>query len=276
LKEFVMVRIILLIGLHGCMRCDELLQLCFDDVKVTDSGLDINIKSSKTDSNGTGFRFFALSSETAWKCPLEAWKKYTDLVHNKTGRIFRQCRNGSFTKQPSGRSFFLNLPKKIAEHLELQEFKKYTGHSIRRTSATWLAESGASVMQLKKFGRWTSDTVAQSYVDCSENTKRQFSALIAKDTKEDSKKEKTDSDPGKNGQRDPEKQQIVKRDFEKFVQGDENGEMETEVSFFVQGDENRENVFACNERKKQKTGSVLENCVISGGTFNFFFEKTRE
>ena len=62
---------------------------------------------------------------------------------------------------------FFALPKEIAKFLNLPNASNYSGHSTRRTAATWMANSGVSLLQLKKFGRWKSDTVAQEYYDSS-------------------------------------------------------------------------------------------------------------
>ncbi|KAJ8945305.1 hypothetical protein NQ317_003727 [Molorchus minor] len=42
------------------------------------------------------------------------------------------------------------LPSKMASYLNLPNYKEYTGHSFRRTSATLLADSGADILALKK------------------------------------------------------------------------------------------------------------------------------
>ena len=43
----------------------------------------------------------------------------------------------------------------------------YTTHSFRRSAATALADSGVSITNLKRHGRWKSDAVAEGYIDNS-------------------------------------------------------------------------------------------------------------
>lgn len=52
----------------------------------------------------------------------------------------------------------------IARALNLPEPDLYTGHSLRRSSASALAESGVDILTLKRYGRWRSDAIAERYV----------------------------------------------------------------------------------------------------------------
>ena len=45
--------------------------------------------------------------------------------------------------------------------------KSLTTHTFRRSGATVLANNGASLIQLKRAGRWTSSTVAEGYIEQS-------------------------------------------------------------------------------------------------------------
>ncbi len=56
-----------------------------------------------------------------------------------------------------------------------EEAKKYTAHCWRRTGATFVAESGASLQQVKLAGGWKSDAIAGTYIDNSERMKRTIS-----------------------------------------------------------------------------------------------------
>lgn len=53
------------------------------------------------------------------------------------------------------------------------------GHSFRRSSATFLANSGASVERLMRHGRWTSLKIAERYVDSSLEYKRETGDIFA-------------------------------------------------------------------------------------------------
>ena len=53
----------------------------------------------------------------------------------------------------------------IARRLGLPNPETYSSHCMRRTAATLLANSGISLIGLKNWGRWKSDSVAQGYVE---------------------------------------------------------------------------------------------------------------
>ncbi|KAL7306274.1 hypothetical protein TKK_0001708 [Trichogramma kaykai] len=55
----------------------------------------------------------------------------------------------------------------------------YTGHALRRSSATIAADLGADLITLKRLGKWKSSTVAEGYIDDSKLCKKNNSKLIA-------------------------------------------------------------------------------------------------
>ena len=84
-----------------------------------------------------------------------------------------------------GKNTIAEFPKRTATFLKenLQSFNKdinkFTGHCWRRTAATWAAESGISLINLKRLGRWESDTVAQNYIGKSRKQKRMNAEAVA-------------------------------------------------------------------------------------------------
>jgi hypothetical protein len=48
--------------------------------------------------------------------------------------------------------------------LQLPDASSYTGHSMRRSSATLLANAGGDLMAIKRHGGWKSSNVAESNV----------------------------------------------------------------------------------------------------------------
>ena len=88
-------------------------------------------------------------------------------VSNKKGRLFQNynAKSKRYSGQPMGRNMIGSVPKFIARYLELENPELYTGHCFRRSSATALADSGASMTTLKRQFRWKSDTVAEGYID---------------------------------------------------------------------------------------------------------------
>lgn len=52
------------------------------------------------------------------------------------------------------------MPQKIAQFLNLPDSNKYTGHCLKRISATFLADSGVDLQIIKYHGGWRSNTCA--------------------------------------------------------------------------------------------------------------------
>jgi hypothetical protein len=70
------------------------------------------------------------------------------------------------------------IGQKVTYFLGLNNPEAYTSHSFRRTGSTLLANEGISLFNLKRFGRWKSDSVAQRYVDTSERSKQEIATMF--------------------------------------------------------------------------------------------------
>ena len=58
-----------------------------------------------------------------------------------------------------------------------------TTHSFRRSGATSLANGGATLIQLKRAGRWASSTVAEGYIEhCLPEKRKQVSMMTNENT----------------------------------------------------------------------------------------------
>ena len=66
------------------------------------------------------------------------------------------------------------MPSEIAAYLHLPDPQTYTGHSFRRSSATFLADSGEEITNIKRLGGWKSTTVAEGYVEDSDMKKKVY------------------------------------------------------------------------------------------------------
>lgn len=100
---------------------------------------------------------------------LKLFKKYLNLRPENIPhqRLFIFYKNGKCTKQPVGLHTFGKIPNKIAEFLKLANPELYTGHCLRRSSATLLVDGGASITNLKRHGGWKSANIAEGYVENS-------------------------------------------------------------------------------------------------------------
>ncbi len=57
--------------------------------------------------------------------------------------------------------------------------EKYTSHCFRRSGATFLADGGISLENLKRFGRWKSTTCAERYVADSSASKTDLALRVS-------------------------------------------------------------------------------------------------
>jgi Phage integrase family len=120
-------------------------------------------------------------------------REYADIVRRymklrpkqaSNKRFFLQYRNGSCTVQVIGKNNIATMPKEIAKFLQLKDAESYTGHSLRRSSATIVADSGAGIDMLKRLGDWKSSGSAEGKsFECNKfltfHHEQQFSGYVA-------------------------------------------------------------------------------------------------
>ncbi|KAJ8911649.1 hypothetical protein NQ315_005995 [Exocentrus adspersus] len=142
--------IVMIVGIAGAWSMPLTRIICdlnVDNVQDMGNVVLINISDYK---NGTSRRFTITADKDCSICHLAIFKKYS-----KTRYLI---------EKPNQRFFF------ETQFLKLPNAEGYTGYSFRRTSPTLLANTGASVLALKRHWGWKSETVAESYVvDCLHN-----------------------------------------------------------------------------------------------------------
>lgn len=146
--------------------------MSLDDIEDKETMLVIKIPNSKTNVERT----FVVIGENN----ISLYRKYLSLRQANTPhrRLFVYYKNGRCTTQPVGIHSFGNIACKIAEFLKLPHPKEYTGHCLRRSSATLLAEGGGSITNLKRHGGWKSTSVAEGYVENSLKNKLYIASQI--------------------------------------------------------------------------------------------------
>lgn len=144
----------LIFGICGATRCDELNKLEVADVEDLGGKYLVSIRDSK---NGLPRKF------VVGDLFYERVKKYISLKPSdfETERFFIHFLKGKCHRQVIGRNKLGQIPKIIAEYLNLTHPHRYTGHCLRRTSATILSNSGANITMLKQLGGWKSAGIAE-------------------------------------------------------------------------------------------------------------------
>ena len=163
-------------GIFRGLRRDEFVKLTVDDVDGRGAVVLIKVQETKTG----GSKSFTIVEKNEMNA-LELYRKYAVLRPKglKELRFFLCYWNRRCTAQPVGKNTFGGVPSKVANFLGYANAKEYTGHCLRRTSATLLVDAGADMLTLKRHGKWRSDTVAAGYIEESMASKNKISRMIA-------------------------------------------------------------------------------------------------
>lgn len=178
-EAFLLMKVVILMGVLGACRCDELLNLKTTDIEDTGNLLIVKILKTK---NYKPRSFVVAGDEGKTFNSLEIYRKYAALRPSALGegRFFLCYRLGKCTVQPVGINTLSKIPRLVANYLNLKDPQLYTGHCFRRTSATFLANASADILTLKRHGGWRSTSVAESYVEDSVASKIDIARKIFK------------------------------------------------------------------------------------------------
>lgn len=195
-KDYLLAKVILLVGIFGACRREEITHLLLRDIEDISTFIKITIPNTKTNVP----RVFTISEGSITGVNfLEIFRKYAKLrpLHTDHQRFFLTYRQSKCCTLPVGVNTIGSMPKKIAEFLGLPFAKEYTGHCFRRCSATFLADSGADMTVLKRHGGWRSSSVAEGYVESSLQNKKDIAMRILgeKEARGPVKKMKTNGSP---------------------------------------------------------------------------------
>ncbi|KAJ8973436.1 hypothetical protein NQ317_016269 [Molorchus minor] len=151
-----MIKVGLILGIAGACRTDELVNLTVDDIEDVGSSLIVKIPNTETKIP----RIFVVTDVGNM---LELFRKYLSLrpPHVKHKRLFLYYKAG-----------------KLASYLKLPDVACYTGHCLRRSSATLLADAGVDITTIKRHAGWKSTTVAEGYVENSIENKTKIANQV--------------------------------------------------------------------------------------------------
>lgn len=160
--------------IFGACRTSELVNMLSSDIEDRGSVIVVNVSKTKNDVKR---KFTIIDEEELSAARLV--RDYSALRPQGVFRFFVAYRNKKCTLQPVGKNTFGKIPSKVAEWLGLDNPKAYTGHCGRRTSATLVADAGASMTTLKRHGGWRSSSVAEGYLAESMLQKNKVAKMIA-------------------------------------------------------------------------------------------------
>lgn len=164
-----------ILGVAGACRCNELTYLDISHVQDKGNYLYVLIADTKTNIS----RSFTIMEEAFSVNAVEMCRKYINLrPENAGGRFFLRYAAGKCTKQHIGINTISKTFSKVASFLGLPDPESFTGHGMRRSSATLLANAGGDITTVKRHGGWKSTTVAEGYIEDSLSSKMAIAEKI--------------------------------------------------------------------------------------------------
>lgn len=122
----------MIIGISGACRCEEMVKMKVEDIEDLGSLLHIKIPNGKANKS----RSFTVVEEKF----INIYRKYASLRPTSMNdqRFFLKYKDGKCHRSVMGIHKIGSVPREVAFYLKLPNWKEYTGHCLRRTSATLL------------------------------------------------------------------------------------------------------------------------------------------
>jgi len=157
-------RSIILVGFSGGFRRNEIVSLDYDDLDFVPEGLKINVRRSKTDQFGEGFRKALPYFDRSQYCPVVTLKKWIEVSQIISGPVFRRFTKGS--KLSNNRLTDQTVALLIKKYLQLAgiDSKNYSGHSLRSGFATTAAEFGVEERNIMAMTGHKSTEMVRRYI----------------------------------------------------------------------------------------------------------------
>lgn len=134
-----------------------------NDIIMTDHGLQVVIRSTKTRRNGIPRIIPVFRSTDNFLCPVKAWTDYLSMIQPcPLGPAFMLDPSTPLTSPP-----VVGVMRKALENLHTSKTRSFSFHSLRRGGAQSAAANGASLQQLMYHGTWASKNGIKAYVKSS-------------------------------------------------------------------------------------------------------------
>ncbi len=157
-------RALLLIGFGAALRRSELVALDVADVTVTERGLVVRVKRSKTDQEGEGADIAIARSRRPERCPVVALSAWLSAAGISDGPLFRSIRRGGHVQAERLSDHTVAVVVKGAAKAAGLDPKAYSGHSLRAGLATSAALAGHDLVAVMAQTRHKSEAVARGYI----------------------------------------------------------------------------------------------------------------
>lgn len=146
-------RVLLLLGFAMMARRSELVALRVADVTRNDEGLEVAVRTSKTDKDSQGAVVAIPTGSHPELCPVRVTSAWIDEVGG--GRLLRSVdRHGNLG--PSLRPAAVHeVVQRLARDAQLDNAERYTAHSLRAGGLTAALKAGTPLGVAARHGRWS-------------------------------------------------------------------------------------------------------------------------
>lgn len=177
------------VAFYGGLRCAELREVNIEDITEVKSpegvpqGLRVSFKRKKTEAEQADRSFLIpeLPHQDS-NCFSSSVRLHLNNLRSQqitSGPLARRAlTEKKFSVAVFGKNTFYQLPKTIAKTLGLPT-DLYSGHSLRRTSASIAADGGASTFDLRRHYGWRSEAMPQRYVDGSVTRENAMASFLS-------------------------------------------------------------------------------------------------
>lgn len=129
--KYLVMKVILIVGITGACRCEEMVKININDVVDVASHVTVRVRETKTNL----YRSFNIVGELSINILRDYLAQRPEGMEHK--RFFLRYDNGRCTRSVMGIHTIGAVPKLVAAFLKLPKSEKYTGHCLRRTSAAF-------------------------------------------------------------------------------------------------------------------------------------------
>jgi integrase len=158
---------VLLVGFAGAFRRSELIAIDLGDLNLTNVGVVITVRRSKTDQEGAGREVGIPRSRRSATCPVAALEAWLRESQNETdprySPVFRAIDHGKLTTDRLSGQAVAEIVKKAALRIGLDP-ARFAGHSLRSGFATSAARGGADLAFIMQQTGHKNADVARRYV----------------------------------------------------------------------------------------------------------------
>src|SRR4051794_40678799 len=175
-------RSVLLLGFAGGFRRSELAALDVEDVQLTDDGLVVKLRRSKTDPEGKGRDVGIPYGSNPSTCPVQALNAWKTAAAISEGALFRGVdRHGHVGSIRLHKDSVGLIVKRAAEAAGLDP-AKYAGHSLRAGLVTQGYLNGAGELAIMRQTGHRSLEMVRRYIRDGSLFRREFATIVTPET----------------------------------------------------------------------------------------------